>query len=76
MTETGATGLRAGAALLLLIAASLGPAAAENIRGAATGPTKAPGFSHPEQYIHLKDVKPAPSSWSFGLVLSLLAMRP
>ena len=35
------------------------PALAENIRGAATGPTTAPGFSHPEQYIHLKDVKPA-----------------
>ena len=28
------------------------PALAENIRGAATGPTTAPGFSHPEQYIH------------------------
>ena len=58
MTETAATGLRAGLAVLL-IAASLGAAHAENIRGAATGPAKAPGFSHPEQYIHLKDVKPA-----------------
>ena len=46
MTETAATGLRAGLAVLL-IAASLGAAPAENIRGAATGPTKAPGFSHP-----------------------------
>jgi arylsulfatase len=63
MTERGATGLRAGAAALLLIASSFGPAAAENIRGAATGPTKAPGFSHPEQYIHLKDVKPAPNMY-------------
>ncbi|HET7851828.1 MAG TPA: sulfatase-like hydrolase/transferase, partial [Methyloceanibacter sp.] len=43
-----------------LLAVSLpAPALAENIRGAATGPTSAPGFSHPEQYIHLKDVKPA-----------------
>ncbi|MFA5899585.1 MAG: sulfatase-like hydrolase/transferase [Hyphomicrobium sp.] len=31
----------------------------ENIRGASTGPTTAPGFSHPDQYIHLQDVKPA-----------------
>ena len=46
-----------GAAML---GASLSsPALAENIRGAATDPTTAPGFSHPEQYIHLKDVKPA-----------------
>ena len=33
--------------------------AQENIRGATTGPTTAPGFSHPEQYLHLQDVKPA-----------------
>ena len=31
----------------------------ENIRGATTGPTTAPGFSHAEQYLHLQDVKPA-----------------
>ena len=31
----------------------------ENIRGATTGPTTVPGFSHPEQYLHLQDVKPA-----------------
>jgi arylsulfatase len=31
----------------------------ENIRGDASGPTTAPGFSHAEQYIHLQDVKPA-----------------
>jgi arylsulfatase len=37
----------------------MGPASAENIRGTATGPTTAPGFSHPEQYMHLQDVKPA-----------------
>src|SRR5690554_3592404 len=39
------------------------PALAENIRGASTGPTSAPGFSHPEQYMHLKDVKPAPNMY-------------
>ncbi|MBM3536041.1 MAG: arylsulfatase [Alphaproteobacteria bacterium] len=43
----------------LLSLAAVGPAVAENIRGAATGPTKAPGFSHPEQYMHVQDVKPA-----------------
>ncbi len=43
----------------LLLMAVAGPAAAENIRGASTGPTTAPGFNHPEQYIHLKAVKPA-----------------
>lgn len=32
---------------------------AENIRGASTGPTSAPGFDHPWDTIHLKDVKPA-----------------
>jgi arylsulfatase len=45
------------AAVTALVASS--PALAQNIRGDATGPTTAPGFSHPEQYIHLKDVKPA-----------------
>ena len=44
-----------GAALLV----GAGPASAENIRGATTGPTTAPGFSHPEQYMHVQDVKPA-----------------
>jgi arylsulfatase A-like enzyme len=33
--------------------------AQENIRGDATGPTTAPGFSHAEQYMHVQDVKPA-----------------
>ena len=45
-----------GAVALAAVAASA-PAAAQNIRGDASGPTSAPGFSHPEQYIHLKDVK-------------------
>jgi len=42
------------------LALAVTPAVAqENIRGATTGPTTAPGFSHPEQYLHLEDVKPA-----------------
>jgi arylsulfatase A-like enzyme len=45
-----------GAALTLAATPVL---AQENIRGATTGPTTAPGFSHPEQYLHLQDVKPA-----------------
>jgi arylsulfatase len=40
------------------------PALAQsNIRGDTTGPTTAPGFSHPEQYMHLKAVKPAPNMY-------------
>jgi arylsulfatase len=47
-------------ALLAASALVTVPALAEdNIRGDATGPTTAPGFSHLEQYIHVKDVKPA-----------------
>ena len=34
-------------------------APAANIRGTASGPTTAPGFSHPDQFVHLTDVKPA-----------------
>ena len=52
----------AGTALVLSLfipAAATAQEAKENIRGATTGPTTAPGFSHPEQYIHLQDVKPA-----------------
>jgi arylsulfatase len=44
----------------LLAAFSFSAAAmAQNIRGAATGPTTAPGYDHPGQYMHVKDVKPA-----------------
>jgi hypothetical protein len=50
-------GLAAGAMMAVVSLSS--SALAENIHGAATDPTTAPGFSHPEQYIHLKDVKPA-----------------
>ncbi len=51
----------AGACVLAALSAlAVMPAMAEeNIRGDATGPTTAPGFSHPEQYMHLKAVKPA-----------------
>jgi arylsulfatase len=59
----GAT-LLAGAAFIAVAAA--GSACAENIRGAATGPTTAPGFSHPEQYMHVQDVKPADKYVSGG----------
>jgi arylsulfatase len=34
-------------------------APAANLRGTASGPTTAPGFSHPDQFVHLADVKPA-----------------
>ena len=34
-------------------------ALAQNIRGSATGPTTAPGYDHPDQYLHIQDVKPA-----------------
>jgi arylsulfatase len=35
------------------------PAIAQNTRGTATGPTTAKGYDHPDQFMHLKDVKPA-----------------
>jgi arylsulfatase len=34
-------------------------AAGANPRGAATGPTRNPGFNHPDQFIAIKDKKPA-----------------
>ena len=40
-------------------AAAVAPDVAPNIRGSATGPTSAPGYNHPDQYIQVKDVKPA-----------------
>ena len=39
--------------------AMLDSAFAQNIRGSATGPTTAPGYDHPDQYLHVQDVKPA-----------------
>src|SRR5690348_7544550 len=49
-------------ALLAGVAAAVAmtaPAIAQNIRGSATGPTAAKGYDHPDQFIHLKPVKPA-----------------
>src|SRR3974390_636757 len=31
---------------------------AQNIRGSAEGPTKAAGYDHPDQFMHLKEVQP------------------
>src|SRR3974377_2172435 len=38
-------------------------ALAQNPRGSAEGPTKAPGYDHPDQFMHLKDVNPAPNMY-------------
>src|SRR5499427_5209837 len=35
------------------------PAQAQNVRGSAEGPTKARGYDHPDQFMHLKHVAPA-----------------
>jgi arylsulfatase A-like enzyme len=51
-------------AVAVLSMALAGPALAqENIRGDATGLTTAPGYSHPEQYMHLTAEKPAPNMY-------------
>ncbi|MCP4380123.1 MAG: sulfatase-like hydrolase/transferase, partial [Hyphomicrobiales bacterium] len=43
-----------------LSAFATGTALAEdNIRGSTTGPTSAPGYSHPDQYAHITTEKPA-----------------
>ena len=61
----GNPGIRISATLAATLAAALalGPARAAdpapNLRGASTGPTTAKGYDHPDQFIHLKDVKPA-----------------
>ena len=36
-----------------------GAALAQNTRGAATGPTTARGYDHPDQFVQIQDVKPA-----------------
>jgi len=46
------------AALTFAVFAAI-PALAQNIRGSSEGPTKAPGYDHPDQFMHLKDVAPA-----------------
>lgn len=50
---------RLEAAIAMFAAASSCPIIAQNIRGAATGPTTAKGYDHPGQYVQLQDVKPA-----------------
>ncbi len=50
--------LAAGAAILTALSIS-SPAIAQNVRGSSTGPTTAPGFDHPWDYLHVQDVKPA-----------------
>jgi arylsulfatase len=50
------------AAIAISLLATLPASAHDNIRGirgATTEPTKAPGYSHPNQFAHLKTVKPA-----------------
>jgi arylsulfatase A-like enzyme len=44
---------------IIAIATTSPAAIAQNIRGSATGPTTAKGYDHPDQFIHLKPVKPA-----------------
>jgi len=41
----------------IILSASVG--AAQNTRGASTGPTRAKGVSHPDQFVHLRDTPPA-----------------
>lgn len=49
-----------GLPALLAFAVVMGTSAgAQDLRGSATGPTTAKGYDHPDQFIHLKDVKPA-----------------
>ncbi len=50
--------LIAGAGLAAFAFGNLAQAES-NIRGASTGPTDAPGFSHPDQYVTVQTVKPA-----------------
>ena len=47
--------LLAGVAAFLAMTA---PVIAQNTRGSATGPTTAKGYDPPDQFIHLKPVKP------------------
>jgi arylsulfatase A-like enzyme len=46
-------------AILLLAVVFSWATQAQNVRGAATGPTAARGYDHPGQYMHMRDVKPA-----------------
>ena len=55
--------VRSCAAVVLGLAFAGSAMAQSNIRGDATGPTTAPGYNHPEQFMHLKAVKPAPNMY-------------
>lgn len=44
--------------------AVLPAAAQDNIRGSTTGPTSAPGHSHPDQFAHVTAVKPADNMYA------------
>lgn len=50
--------LATGTIALAVFSLSTG-AIAQNTRGDASGPTTAPGFDHPEQFLFAQDVKPA-----------------
>jgi arylsulfatase A-like enzyme len=54
--------IRAASVSLLLLAAA-GAAAAQVTRGSASGQTTAKGFDHPNEYITVQDVKPAPNMY-------------
>ena len=56
---SSAAALIAGALLVAAACTLSAVAFAQNSRGSATGPTTAPGFDHPDQYLHVQDVKPA-----------------
>jgi arylsulfatase A-like enzyme len=45
--------------LAVLVALSTTARGAQNLRGSAEGPTKAPGHVLPNQFLHVQDVKPA-----------------
>jgi arylsulfatase len=45
--------------VLAFASLAVSSASAQNIRGSSEGPTKAPGYDHPDQFMHLKDVAPA-----------------
>jgi hypothetical protein len=57
MTHSSLTTSLAAAAISVL--AILPATAQENIRGATTAPTTAPGYDHRDQFAHLKTIKPA-----------------
>jgi len=54
---SSAAALIAGALLVAAACTLSAVAFAQNSRGSATGPTTAPGFDHPDQYLHVQDRK-------------------